>query len=89
MDDQDCEPTGHGIGRSGGGLTTKIHHAVDGRVKPLAIVITGGQRHDGVMLPQRDSPTATCHSFGSDEVVGKDFATAGHLVSSAGLAPVT
>ena len=35
-----------------GGLTTKIHHAVDGCGRTLAIVVTGGQRHDGVILPQ-------------------------------------
>lgn len=52
LDDQECEPAGHGIGRSRGGLTTKIHHAVDGRGRPLAVVVTGGQRHDGVILPQ-------------------------------------
>ncbi|WP_206681007.1 transposase [Dietzia maris] len=48
----DCEPAGHGIGRSRGGLTTKIHSAVDGRGRPLASVVTGGQRHDGAMLEQ-------------------------------------
>ena len=52
LPDQECEPAGHGIGRSRGGLTTKIHHAVDGRGRPLAVVVTGGQRHDGVILPQ-------------------------------------
>lgn len=52
LPDQECEPTGHGIGRSRGGLTTKIHHAVDGNGRPLAVVVTGGQRHDGVILPQ-------------------------------------
>ena len=46
------EPAGHGIGRSRGGLTTKIHHAVDARGLPLAIVVTGGQRNDGAMLEQ-------------------------------------
>lgn len=46
----ETEPPGHGIGRSRGGLTTKIHHAVDGRGLPLAIVVTGGQRNDGAML---------------------------------------
>ena len=46
------EPPGHGIGRSRGGLSTKIHHAVDGRGRPLAIVVTGGQRNDGAMLQQ-------------------------------------
>lgn len=48
----EIEPNGHGIGRSRGGLTTKIHHAVDGNGLPLAIVITGGQRNDGAMLEQ-------------------------------------
>src|SRR5690625_5339625 len=49
---QDCEPAGHGIGRSRGGLTTKIHSAVDGRGRPLANVVTGGQRNDGAMLAE-------------------------------------
>ena len=52
LPDQECEPPGHGIGRSRGGLTTKIHHAVDGKGRPLAIVITGDQRHDGAMSPR-------------------------------------
>src|SRR6516164_7240970 len=46
----DCEPAGHGIGRSRGGLTTKIHTAVDGNGRPLAVIITGGQRNDQAML---------------------------------------
>ena len=33
-------------------MTTKIHHAVDGHGRPLAVVITGGQRNDGAMLEQ-------------------------------------
>jgi transposase len=33
-------------------LTTKIHHAVDGHGRPLAVVVTGGQRNDGAMLEQ-------------------------------------
>ena len=48
----ECEPAGHGIGRSRGGLTTKIHSAVDGRGRPLANVVTGGQRNDGAMLAE-------------------------------------
>ncbi len=46
----ECEPAGHGIGRSRGGLTSKIHAAVDGHGRPLAAVVTGGQRNDGAML---------------------------------------
>jgi transposase len=37
---------------SAGPVTTKIHHAVDGKGRPLAIVVTGGQRNDGAMLEQ-------------------------------------
>lgn len=31
-------------------MTTKIHTAVDGRGRPLAVMITGGQRNDQAML---------------------------------------
>lgn len=44
------EPAGHGIGRSRGGLSSKIHAAVDGHGRPLSLVVTGGQRNDGAML---------------------------------------
>lgn len=33
-------------------MTTKIHQAVDGRGRPLAIVVTGGQRHDAPILTE-------------------------------------
>ena len=46
----EVEPDGHGIGCSRGGLTTKVHYAVDGNGRPLAIALTGGQRNDGAML---------------------------------------
>ncbi|WP_425315098.1 IS5 family transposase [Streptomyces purpureus] len=36
----------HGLGRSRGGLTTKIHLAVEQGQKPLSVVITAGQRGD-------------------------------------------
>jgi hypothetical protein len=42
----DDEPADHGLGRSRGGLTTKIHLACKQRQKPLAIVITASQRGD-------------------------------------------
>ncbi|MGW7433163.1 IS5 family transposase [Streptomyces sp. NPDC054861] len=42
------EPDDQALGRSRGGLTTKIHLACDGRGRPLALLITPGQRHDGV-----------------------------------------
>ncbi|MFE9769560.1 IS5 family transposase [Streptomyces sp. NPDC005808] len=36
----------HGLGRSRGGLTTKLHLAVEQGQKPMSIVITAGQRGD-------------------------------------------
>ncbi|MFJ3658386.1 transposase [Streptomyces nigra] len=40
------EPDDHAIGRSRGGLTTKIHLAADARCRPLAFVLTAGQAGD-------------------------------------------
>ncbi|MEV6655166.1 IS5 family transposase [Streptomyces sp. NPDC051219] len=42
----ETEPDDHGLGRSRGGLTTKIHLAVEQGQKPMSIVITAGQRGD-------------------------------------------
>ncbi|MGW1364495.1 IS5 family transposase [Streptomyces chartreusis] len=36
----------HGLGRSRGGLTTKIHLAAEQGQKPLSLLITAGHRHD-------------------------------------------
>nr|WP_244950259.1 transposase [Streptomyces griseofuscus] len=41
-----AEPADHGLGRSRGGLTTKLHLAVEQRQKPMSIVIAAGQRGD-------------------------------------------
>jgi transposase len=38
------------LGRSRGGLTTKLHLAGDGRGRPLAMVLTAGQRHESTQL---------------------------------------
>ncbi|WP_374215379.1 IS5 family transposase [Streptomyces sp. NEAU-Y11] len=37
---------GEGLGRSRGGLTSKLHLSADGRCRPLSLVVTGGQRAD-------------------------------------------
>ncbi|WP_425587207.1 IS5 family transposase, partial [Streptomyces sedi] len=42
----------HGLGRSRGGLTTKLHLAVEQGQRPMSIVITAGQRGDS---PQFES----------------------------------
>ncbi|MEV6147375.1 IS5 family transposase [Streptomyces sp. NPDC051992] len=38
------EPGDHGLGRSRGGFTTKLHLAVEQGQKPMSIVVTAGQR---------------------------------------------
>ncbi|MFE2441913.1 IS5 family transposase [Streptomyces sp. NPDC059426] len=40
------EPDDHGLGRSRGGLATKLHLAVEQAQKPMSLVITAGQRGD-------------------------------------------
>lgn len=40
------EPADHGLGRSRGGLTTKLHLACEQGRRPLSLVITAGQRGD-------------------------------------------
>ncbi|MFJ3673719.1 IS5 family transposase [Streptomyces sp. NPDC090106] len=42
------EPYDHALGRSRGELTTKIHLACGGKGRPLAILLTPGQRHDSI-----------------------------------------
>ena len=44
------EPPDYGIGRSRGGLSTKVHQLVDGQGLPLVIAITAGQAGDSPML---------------------------------------
>lgn len=42
----DPEPADHALGRSRGGLTTKLHLACEQDQKPMSVVVTGGQRGD-------------------------------------------
>lgn len=44
------EPLDHALGRSRGGLSTKIHQLVDGQGRPLVIALTAGQAGDSPML---------------------------------------
>ncbi|MGP8303607.1 IS5 family transposase [Streptomyces inhibens] len=39
-----------GLGRSRGGLTSKIHLACEGGLRPLAVLVTPGQTHDGTVF---------------------------------------
>lgn len=45
------EPPDHGIGRSRGGLSTKIHALTDGKGRPLVLLVAPGQGGDAPMLP--------------------------------------
>lgn len=40
------EPDDHGLGRSRGGFTTKVHLACEQGQRPLSLVVTAGQRGD-------------------------------------------
>lgn len=40
------EPADHALGRSRGGLSTKVHLAADGHARPLALAVTAGQAGD-------------------------------------------
>ncbi|MFE2586387.1 IS5 family transposase [Streptomyces sp. NPDC059378] len=42
------EPDDHALGRSRGGLTTKVHLAADGRCRPLSLLVAAGHRHDSL-----------------------------------------
>lgn len=44
------EPDDHAIGRSRGGLTTKIHALVDGNKRPLVLLLGPGQGGDSPMF---------------------------------------
>jgi putative transposase len=55
------EPDDHAIGRSRGGLTTKIHALTDQREAPVAVRLTAGQAGDNPQLvPLLDDYTAAC-----------------------------
>ncbi|MGW0760930.1 IS5 family transposase [Streptomyces sp. NPDC002814] len=47
-----AEPDDHALGRSRGGLTTKIHLAVDASFHVLAAVVTAGQRADAPVFTE-------------------------------------
>lgn len=43
----DADRSGEALGRSRGGLPSKIHLACEGRLRPLAVLVGPGQAHDG------------------------------------------
>ena len=70
------------IGRSRGGLSTKIHALVDALVNPLALLLTPGQTHDLVgadaLLPQMAADLLIAdRAFDADKRVLQPLAAAG------------
>ena len=65
------EPDDHAIGRSRGGLTTKIHAMTDQREAPVAVRLTAGQAGDNPQLvPLLDDYGGASRDRG---VSGRDF----------------
>jgi transposase len=65
------EPDDHAIGRSRGGLTTKIHALTDQREAPVMVRLTAGQAGDNPQLVGLlDDYAAACQHQG---VSGRDF----------------
>jgi transposase len=75
------EPADHGLGRSRGGLTTKVHLACEQHQKPLAVLITAGQRGDspqfqavleGIRVPRTGPGRPRCrpHRVLADKAYG-------------------
>ncbi len=58
----DVEPAGHGLGRTRGGFTTKLHLVADQRRRPLAFVLTPGRWAD---CPQFTTVLAAANAFRS------------------------
>ncbi|MFG2943439.1 IS5 family transposase [Streptomyces sp. NPDC048282] len=52
LEDPDSSQACQALGRSRGGLTTKVHLAVDGRGLPLSIVLTPGNTNDATAFGQ-------------------------------------
>ena len=72
------------IGRSRGGLSTKIHTRVDALGNPLAFILTGGQAHDLVgadaLLPQMEADALLADkAFDADDRVIMVLEAAGKL----------
>jgi hypothetical protein len=79
------EPTDHGLGRSRGGLSTKIHLAAESRCRPLSLLITAGQAGDAPQFtavmdaiavprrgPGRGPATAPAGAGGQGVLVARD-----------------
>jgi transposase len=85
------------LGRSRGGLSTKVHLVCDGRGRPLSVLLTPGQRHgstrlgallDAIRVPRlgRGRPRKRPERLIADK--GYDFPTCRGLLRRRGIAHV-
>ena len=74
------------IGRSRGGLSTKIHALVDALGRPLALLLTPGQAHDLVgadaLLPPSLSPGSSRPNRLNPPAFDRDRDKARHLIEN-------
>ena len=70
-------PDREGLGRSRGGVTTKIHLVADSRCRPIARVTTAGQRHDSVAFSAVMADISISRGCGGRPRTGPDRVLAG------------
>jgi hypothetical protein len=58
------EPDDHALGRSRGGLTTKVHLACDSQGRPLAFLLSPGQRHNSAPDPSSNGSACPAWDLG-------------------------
>ncbi|WP_371095387.1 transposase [Streptomyces sanglieri] len=81
------EPDHHAIGRSRGGLSTKIHLVANGRCRPLRFVLTPGQAGDAPAV-EHVMATRACPERSADRASGPSWSwRTGPLVESHPRAP--
>ncbi|MFE3388004.1 IS5 family transposase [Streptomyces anulatus] len=83
-----AEPHDHGLGRSRGGFTTKLHLAVEQGQKPMTIVVTAGQRGDSpqfepVLEKVRSVRAAVCSRSCFSRVASRYSAARSRALSAA------
>ena len=73
-------PKDEALGRSRGGLSTKLHLACDGRGRPLSVVVTPGQRHKSTQLASVLDAIRVPHLWGA----GRPRKRPQHLIADRG-----
>jgi len=85
------------LGRSRGGLSTKIHLICDGKGRPLSVLLTPGQRHgstrlgallDAIRVPRLGQGRSRKRPEGLIADKGYDFSTCRGLLRHRGIAHV-